>query len=90
MTELYSVKQGKLVEWQLSVDPNGEIVAETGDIKNKNYEMLKFPAGLTKAQLNKVFKAHNEANEGKVALTDEQIEASNKTVSDSQKLIDSL
>lgn len=83
-TQLYSVQQGKLVDFKLDVDQNGEIVAST-----KN-ETLKFPAGLSKAELNKLFKAHNEANDGLVGLTEEEAEAGSKEAAASQKLIDSL
>lgn len=84
MAELYNVREGKLVEYELTVDNNGEIVATYGD------DFLKFPAGLTKTQLVKLFKEHNEANDGVVAITDEEAWEQGKEARASQKLIDSL
>lgn len=81
---LYSVKQGKTVDWDLSVDASGEIVATHAE------EFLKFPAGLTKDQLNEAFSAHNAANEGVVALKEDEIDAASKAMLESQKLLDSL
>lgn len=82
--ELYSVKQGKAVDWELSVDGSGEIVAHNGD------EFLKFPAGMTKEELQAAFEAHNTANAGVVALKEDEIDAQSETVKASQDLIDSL
>lgn len=82
--ELYSVKQGGLVDWELSVDANGEILATSDN------EFLKFPANITKGKLNKLFLAHNEQNEGKVALTGDETDEVNETIKASQKLVDSL
>lgn len=82
--QLYSVAEGGLAEYELSVAENGEIIATYGDT------FLKFPAGLTKAQLQKAFEAHNSANEGKVGLTEEEQEAAGQAVANSQALIDSL
>lgn len=81
---LYSVKQGKVVDWEMSVDANGEFLAERKD------EFLKFPAGLTKAQLVKEFKKHNEANKGKVALAEDEDGLVSKIAKASQNVLDSL
>lgn len=90
MAELYSVKQGEIVDWDLSVDQNGEIVAETGSVKDGSYEALKFPAGLTKKELARLFKLHNDHNDGKVALPEDEQDGQNLAAEASQKLLDSL
>lgn len=82
--ELYSVRKGELVDWNLEVDANGEILA------SHDGESIKFPAGLTKAQFSKLVKEHNKANEGLKGLTEADQQAEAKVIEDSQKLIDSL
>ena len=66
--ELWSVRQGKLVDFEVSIDGE-EIVAVNGD------ESLKFPGGITKKELLKLVKAHNAANKDVKAITDEEIKA---------------
>lgn len=83
--KLYSVAEGKEVPFKVSVDRNGEVVAEA-----KTGEMLKFPAGLTKSQFEKQVKEHNKANEGVKARTDKEVEEEEKAKERSQKLVDSL
>lgn len=82
--ELYSVKEGKLVDYELSVDGSGEIVAT---YKDSN---LKFPAGLSKKELQSAFKAHNQANDGKVAKDESKPDEDEVRQAESQKLLDSL
>lgn len=82
--ELYSVQAGELKEFELSVDHNGEIVAECGT------EALKFPGNVTKKELQKLFTDHNKANDGVVALTPEEIKEQEGRLDKAQGLVDSL
>lgn len=83
--DLYSVQEGKAVPFEVTVDQNGELVATS-----ENDEIVKFPAGLTKTQFNKLVSEHNKANEGVVARTDEEVAEEEKARERSQKLVDSL
>lgn len=81
--ELWSVREGKLVDWEVSIDGD-EIVATNGD------ESLKFPGGLTKKELLKLVKAHNEANKDVKAITDEEIKAKEDLDAANLKLLEDL
>lgn len=84
--ELYSTKQGKVIPFDLDVDHNGEIVAEN----KKSGESLKFPAGLTKSEFNQLVKAHNQANEGVVARSPEEMKKEEEALERSKKLLEDL
>ena len=87
--QLYSVKSGKVVDWDAVADPNnGEIIATHG--KGDNEETLKFPAGLTKPQLLKLIDEHNKANDGVKERTDAEIEEESRRVQKTEDLLNSL
>ena len=81
--ELWSVRQGKLVDFEVSIDGE-EIVAVNGD------ESLKFPGGITKKELLELAKAHNEANKDVKAITDEEIKAKEDLDAANLKLLEDL
>jgi len=81
--KLWSVKQGKLANFTLEADQNHEILATCGD------EVLKF-AATTKEELQKMFKAHNNANKGTVARPQKELDAEEERRKVTQELIDSL
>jgi len=81
--ELWSVAEGKLVEFEFSID-NDEIVATT------EHETIKFPGGINKEELLKLVKAHNEANDGIKALTDEQLQEQKDLVQANEQLLKDL
>lgn len=74
---LYNVKEQKIVDYDLTVDKNREFVAEhDGDI-------VKFPGGISKAQLLKLVDEHNVANSDQVPVDEEalaKIDAKNEAV----------
>ena len=81
--ELWSVRQGKLVDFEVSIDGD-EIVAVSGD------ESLKFPGGLTKKELLELAEAHNEANKDVKAITDTEIKAKEDLDAANRKLLEDL
>ncbi len=81
---LYSTEQGKKVQFDLEVDQNGEIIARHEE------EFVKFPAGLSKKQFEKLVSQHNQANEGIVARTPEEIEAEATDRKKSEQLLEDL
>lgn len=81
---LYSTEEGKVVNYDVEVDQNGELVCTYKD------EALKFPAGLTATQFKKAVADHNKANEGIKARTAEEVKAEEEARARSQKLVDSL
>lgn len=68
--ELFNANTQQLEEAELSVDANNEIVATFTD-----GSVLKFPAGLTSKQLDKLAETHHTANDGKEIVTDEMEKA---------------
>lgn len=82
--QLYSTVEGKVVDYQLSVDKNGDIIAEYGD------DFLKFPGNVTKEELQGLFDAHNEANDGIVGLTPEEVAKQESAVANANSLLDEL
>ncbi len=52
--------------------------------------MLKFPAGLSKAEFQKLVAKHNKANEGIVARSPEELEAEEANRVKSEKLLEDL
>lgn len=83
--KLYSVTAGKEVPFSVEVDNAGELVATA-----KDGSVLKFPAGLTKAQFTKAVSDHNKANEGRVVRTADEVKEEEAAKERSQKLVDSL
>lgn len=73
--KLWSTEEGKLVDFELTGDNNGEIVATYKD------ESLKFPA-VSKDKFLKLVAAHNEANEGVKAVDPDDAGKSSKKVQD--------
>ena len=60
--KIFNAELQKETDHKLTAAPNGEVVAtclETGRV-------LKFPAGVTAKQFEKLLKAHKETNEGQV------------------------
>lgn len=89
--ELYSTELGELADFDLEVDQNGEIVARRSDNDDSDTdEMIKFPAGLTKSEFQKLVKEHNQANEGIVARDPEELEEEEKAKERSEKLLEDL
>ncbi len=81
--QLWSVAQGKLVDFIVSIE-NSEIICQNGD------EFIKFPGGITKEELLELVAAHNEANDGVKAITPEEIQAQEDLDAANQSLLDSL
>lgn len=89
--ELYSTELGDYADFDLEVDQNGEILATRSDNNGSDTdELIKFPAGLTKAQFGKLVDKHNKANEGVVARSPEEIEEEEKARKQSEKLLEEL
>lgn len=82
--KLYSVAEGKEVDFKVEVDRNGEIVASKGD------EFVKFPAGMTKSQFTSEVSKFNKRHEGIVGIPEDQIRLQEENAEKSRKLIDSL
>lgn len=83
--QLWNTELGKLTDYEVSVDRNGDIVCEYED--KKVNDTIKFPGGQTKTQFAKLVKAHNEANEGVKAVDTSAIEARDAK---NQALLESL
>lgn len=81
--KLWSTQEGKLLNFEVSVE-NNEIIAQRGD------EYVKFPGGLTPAEFKKLVTAHNEANDGVKAISDEDLKAEQELADANEKLLDSL
>lgn len=58
---VFCAREQKETEHLLGVAPNGEVI-----LKCECGEFLKFPAGIKKAELEKLLKVHKEVNEGQV------------------------
>ncbi len=82
--KMWSVQEGKLVTWFLEEDTNGEIVAS-----HKN-ETLKFPGGLSKKEFLAHVSAHNEANKGVRAVSEEDLKAEETKRAMNKQLLESL
>lgn len=80
---LWSVKHGGHKAFEVSVE-NNEIVARYED------ETIKFPGGITKDELLALQEAHNTANSGVKALTDEDIQAEKDLAEANEKLLNDL
>lgn len=81
--KLYSVEEGKLVDFEVSV-ANDEVICTYKD------EFLKFPGGLTKDQFLKLVDKHNKANDGLKAVTQEDIAAQEALAKKNEKLLEDL
>ena len=83
--KLWSTQLGKIVDFEVRIE-NQEIVAEQGDTG----EVLKFPGGITKDELLELAEAHNEANDGIKARTDEDLQAEQELEDTNNKLLEDL
>lgn len=83
--KLWNTELGKVAPYEVSIDRNGEVVCDYSD--GSISDTIKFPGGLTKAQFEKLVKAHNDANEGVKALDQKELEKRDKR---NQELLDSL
>jgi len=83
IVSIYSVQEGKKVPFEFSIE-NGEILATYKD------EFLKFPGGLTKDELLTQIAAHNDANEGVVAVSDGELQAQVELVEANERLLKDL
>lgn len=88
--KLWNVAQGRMVNYRLSADKNGEILAEYGDVDKDDYSFLKFPGDIDSDELHELFEKHNSSNKGVKALSEEELEEEQSKQSDAQELIDSL
>lgn len=83
--QVFNAATQQLEDVDFSVDGNDEIVA-----KFKDGSFLKFPAGLSEAELEEQIDAHQEANEGQEVITPEmEAEAAAKAAA-SKALVDKL
>jgi hypothetical protein len=83
--KLWSIQLGELSDFEVRVE-NKEIVAEHPD----THETLKFPGGITKDELLELVDAHNEANDGVKAITEEELQAEKELDEANDKLLESL
>lgn len=81
--KLWSVKEGKLLAFELSSDGT-DIIATRGD------EAVKFPGGLTKEEFLTYAEEHNEVNKNLKAVSAEQIKADEERAEANASLLDSL
>ena len=88
--KLWSVKEGRMLDFTVSVE-NGEIVCTHVNEKAAvPEEFVKFPGGINKEELLELVKAHNEANRDVKAITPEEIQAQEDLDAANQSLLDSL
>lgn len=80
---LWSVKQGDLLRFTVSIQ-NGEIICSRDD------EFVKFPGGITKDEFMALVEAHNDANEGKEAISSADIQAEIELKESNEKLLEDL
>lgn len=81
--KLWSVAQGKLVDFAASIE-NDEIVCVNGD------EAIKFPGGISPEELKALVQAHNDANSGVKGITEDDIKAQAELKAANERLLDSL
>lgn len=81
--KLWSVAQGKLVDFAASVE-NDEIVCVNGD------EAIKFPGGISPEDLKILIKAHNDSNSGVKGITEDDVKAQANLKAANERLLDSL
>lgn len=81
---LYSVKEQALVDFELSTDANGEILATYND------EFQKFPGGLNKEEFLDLVEQANKVNESQVPLTDDEVRKQEENAKQNDKLFDEL
>ena len=82
---LWSVQLGQLEEFDVRVE-NKEIVAE----HSETGETIKFPGGITKDELLELVDAHNEANDGVKAISEEDLQAEKELDEANDQLLESL
>lgn len=70
--DIFNAKTQQEEKAELTVDDNNEIVAEF-----KDGGIVKFPAGVSKEELDDLIEQHKEANEGQEVITPE-VEAKQK------------
>lgn len=85
IVKLWNTELGKVTPYEVTTDHNGDIVCDYSD--GKVSDTIKFPGGQTKAQFEKLVKAHNDANEGLKAIDTTELEKRDKR---NQELLDSL
>lgn len=83
--KLWSIQLGELADFEVRVE-NKEIVAEHPE----THESIKFPGGITKDELLELVEAHNDANDGVRAITEEEIQAEKELDEANDKLLESL
>lgn len=83
--KLWSIQLGELADFEVRVE-NKEIVAEHPE----THESIKFPGGITKDELLELVEAHNDANDGVQAITEEEIQAEKELDEANDKLLESL
>ena len=83
--KLWSIQLGELADFEVRVE-NKEIVAEHPE----THEVIKFPGGITKDELLELVEAHNDANDGVQAITEEEIQAEKELDEANDKLLESL
>ena len=83
--KLWSIQLGELADFEVRVE-NKEIVAE----HTETHESIKFPGGITKDELLELVEAHNDANDGVQAITEEEIQAEKELDEANDKLLESL
>jgi thioredoxin reductase len=81
--KIFDAAVQKEVDYVLTLDPNGEVVATSSETGNT----LKFPAGLSKAELDKLIAEHNEANEGQEVISAEEQKQREENLQKSQDLL---
>ena len=83
--KLWSIQLGELADFEVRVE-NKEIVAE----HHETHESIKFPGGITRDELLELVEAHNDANDGVQAITEEEIQAEKELDEANDKLLESL
>src|SRR3990167_3267792 len=64
--QIFNARTQKVEEAELTVDQNSEVIATF-----KDGGIIKFPAGLTSAEFEKLIAKHQVANEGQEVITPE-------------------
>lgn len=68
--KIFNAKSQQIEDAEMSVDDNNEIVATF-----KDGGIVKFPAGLSQADFDKLVQAHEDANKGQEVITEEMEQA---------------
>ena len=83
--KLWSVQLGKLRDFEVRIE-NSEVVAEQPDTG----ETIKFTGGLSKDKLMELVDAHNKANKGVVARSEEDLQAEKELDEANEQLLKDL